>query len=1542
MKKRLLSALLMLAMLLTMLPVTAGAAGTISSLSYTFRLYEYNPLLEENVRVPDSEERDALKEAIREYAPHPYATISDAEIPTSIQTPSGTSVTTDMETGLPEMSYTTDEGVAYTWLCTGYEVDNQIHEWTPEELEQGYASIDLAEYEGERAYVYYCWTREGRMEEDASEDYETVTLTFDFWTIIKNTNGAEGAPALNLPDGCDLTTAEYQLYGSNTVDKGMPSDIAAAIKAETIVPIETGDDFVDGSLQVEWPKGYFVTFEDVLKRQYGYDYYYIVITDTPYVWYGNAGSWNTESGTTFNPLQTIVPEDNTTLYAVYHSRYMPIYLPVEGYTLVYAENANILVEDSAWSKQDFNKIQRTEITFPDFTWSGYMAVPDEWTFTAAVPVASYNNEDGNVFLTDGTFTWQCVGVQYSLVWGEEATTIEHKDWNKPLKITIEDTSVLDPSGTNNGLFFLEYRWKEVTFGTPPRTYNVKYDFQLPNELSEVSGRRVFPVKHHDDNWGSYDAWDMFSGDGEFDENSLTKLQNEIKASDTTVREGTDLIILADAPDNLSSYLDFRDFLAFNDKKDIYYEFGGWMDETGKVRQIGETVSVDELTADEDDTITLKATWEPITGLSDELYQKAADTLQLQVLGQDKDFAVPVLLTQWTDTDSNVGANNKLTGNPVILGTGNTLYYTVSATLNSGLFGSSDPNAITMGDCVALTFTLDIDPKLEFASEESTTITYNNPNLELVRTNFGEVTGPDEDGNYTVTFDPSGELPRNDNGGLHLEFGVEIINQREPVFHQNASVPMKFTGFAFQLKDRVETDGLVIESKGNVTGQMDLDKISNAGYHHRFRYYQVRSHLQSRDEWQALFGGATEPTAYVHAMQFIDKKLADYDLSKDKMSPVEANTVVAYSSAITVKPANMTIYEGGDGGYDAVVGDNGEIVEGTNSLPHPLFEITAPNGVDLAGMTFTNADSGNTWTLTQLNGTDYYRFAPMTTGGTEVRVQYSDGETVVTEDEFTPETDVFKQYTISIYDGGTSGEVIAKAADGKNYLVETDTGTLTVRAVADKTDPTSDVEDAAPATKVGAGKATAVAPAGTTYTLNDTEVALPTDGTAKPSLLFDDIIDADVDRTGELKKKVDTYLGGADADREYQIKYLDLVDANNGNAWITSSKGTDIYWGYPEGTDSSTSFKLLHFVGLHRDDSNNGNSGFDVNDISSATVETVEKVENTPNGIKFHVGKAGFSPFALVWTESTGGGGGGTTYYTITATADDGGSIDPSGSVRVASGRDKTFTITADEGYEIADVLVDGESVGAVSEYTFENVRKKHTIEARFEATGEIPVKDPDETGVSDWLNTDDHIAYMSGYPEGDFRPDVDMTRAEAAQMFYNLLLDKDTAAEASFSDVPANAWYAEAVNALASIGVIEGIGDNQYAPDRAITRAEFTAIAMRFADLETGGENIFSDVAENAWYYDYVVGSIQYGWINGYPDGTFRPENTISRVEVTTIVNRMLGRSADENFVDSHADELRQFTDVNDSHWGYYNIMEAANAHDFTMENNTENWTALR
>ena len=571
-----------------------------------------------------------------------------------------------------------------------------------------------------------------------------------------------------------------------------------------------------------------------------------------------------------------------------------------------------------------------------------------------------------------------------------------------------------------------------------------------------------------------------------------------------------------------------------------------------------------------------------------------------------------------------------------------------------------------------------------------------------------------------------------------------------------------------------------------------------------------------------------------------------------------------SGIITVVPANLTAYMGGEGGYESVVDEDGNVVEeGSSSLPRPIFKVTGPKGVDLESLTFMNEESKNTWKLEPASeGSSYYRFVPVT-GDTEVRVQYDGGDGPVTEDHFTPasEDDVFKEYTVTIYSGGTSGDVEAGNGDDY-YTVVTGAGILTVRAVNNEQDEAvTEIQESV--TTPTSGSAVAVEPkGGTTYTLNATDVQLPDD--AVPSLLFDDIIEDEgsTARTDALKAKADKTIGSESENRQYQIKYLDLVDANNGNAWITSSNGIDIYWAYPAGTSSSTEFTLLHFKGLHRD---GANSGYDVSDINSVVPEKVT-IEKTANGIKFHVKPGSFSPFALVWEEAA-----------------------------------VTPPVTPSE------------------------------------------PADPDDTGVSDLLDTENHNQYLFGYPEGTFGPDQNMTRAEVAQMFYNLLVDKNVAITASFEDVPADAWYAKSVNTLASMGIISGVGENRFEPERSITRAEFTSMAMKFTKGALDGTNIFSDVHSGDWFYEAVVGSIQYGWIEGYEDGTFRPENRITRVEVTSIVNKMLGRFADREFVAGHADELNPFSDVTSTHWGYYHIVEATNSHTYTKPStNVETWTELK
>lgn len=396
-------------------------------------------------------------------------------------------------------------------------------------------------------------------------------------------------------------------------------------------------------------------------------------------------------------------------------------------------------------------------------------------------------------------------------------------------------------------------------------------------------------------------------------------------------------------------------------------------------------------------------------------------------------------------------------------------------------------------------------------------------------------------------------------------------------------------------------------------------------------------------------------------------------------------------------------------------------------------------------------------------------------------------------------------------------------------------------------------------------------------------------------------------------------------------------------------------------------------------------------------------------------------------ETPGGEGDETTTkvvgnYTIIASSGANGTISPKGSVTVTAGANQTFTITADAGYHISDVTVDGVSKGAVSSYTFENVQTNHTIHATFaknstptsytlyyhpnfggykpfyqssstrnvtvkeyDDVGRLPERDgyvfvswntepdgsgtrympgdtfridgssdnlyaqwqkdktgPDDSGVSNWLETDEHRAYLTGYPDNTFRADRNMTRAEVAQMFYALLLDKNVTITKSFSDVPDDAWYATAVKTLASLGMMDGYPDGTFRPDEPITRAEFATVGLAFAYDPLDASCSYYDVGANAWYHTYVAQATTYGWIGGYPDNTFRPGNNITRVEVCVIVNNMLGRDADERYIDRHEDELVHFVDLSDSYWGYYTIMESTNTHEYTGSFTNEKWTDVK
>ena len=708
------------------------------------------------------------------------------------------------------------------------------------------------------------------------------------------------------------------------------------------------------------------------------------------------------------------------------------------------------------------------------------------------------------------------------------------------------------------------------------------------------------------------------------------------------------------------------------------------------------------------------------------------------------------------------------------------------------------------------------------------------------------------------------------------------------------------------------------------------------------------------------------------------------------APLIVGKVVAF---VSITPADMTIYEGGTAGYDGVVDESGKPIT-SNSFPEPLFKIDLPKSIngDPTVLCFTNQTTKKSWNVEKAgedsDGTAYYRLVNTDDSGTPIRVQFIDDQGNVTESNAVDLTDeVYDTYDIAIFSGEKDiVKVSVTNSDSGSYDVSRNLGKLIVRAVEKETGAISEIVDTAPTTTLAPNTATAVEPAGTTYTLNDTDVALPTDGTAKPSLLFDEIITSDgKPRVEALEKAVDTKLGTTNGTRHYVAKYLDLVDANNGNAWISSSKGTDIYWGYPATTDKNTNFTLVHFKDLHRD---GNNSGFDLDDIDSNNLDVLtaenRRIENTNNGIKFHVEKGGFSPFVLVWeteaeepgtdpnpdpnpgggsgggshsdptgnlTISLGGNGGNEDFiFTVIFTDEDGDELENnfyyngdytgtigSGDEITLTGGDKIVIRNLPEGtrYEVIIETADGYTATSTGA---EGVIRTSGNEAAFSVTPTVVLADPSVTGVTRWLNTTDHTAYLSGYPGGTFGPDNSMTRAEVAQMFYALLLNKDVTITKTFSDVPADAWYATAVNTLASLGMVSGDPDGAFRPNDPITRAEFCVIALAFAYEPENAVCYFGDVSRSDWFYTYVAQAASYGWIGGYTNGNFGPNDRITRAQVTTIVNNMLGRAADRDYVIDHQADLVQFSDLTRAHWGYFQIMEATNAHNYTKSNGTESW----
>lgn len=217
------------------------------------------------------------------------------------------------------------------------------------------------------------------------------------------------------------------------------------------------------------------------------------------------------------------------------------------------------------------------------------------------------------------------------------------------------------------------------------------------------------------------------------------------------------------------------------------------------------------------------------------------------------------------------------------------------------------------------------------------------------------------------------------------------------------------------------------------------------------------------------------------------------------------------------------------------------------------------------------------------------------------------------------------------------------------------------------------------------------------------------------------------------------------------------------------------------------------------------------------------------------------------------------------------------------------------------------------------------------------------TGVPDKLNGDDHFAYVIGYPDGKVHPEGNISRAETATIFFRLLKadirDGNLTADNEFSDVSDGQWHNKAVSTMAKLGIVKGRRADSFDPNASITRAEFAAICARFSTRTVENSGSFSDISGH-WAENEIERAAAFGWISGYPDGTFRPDTRITRAEAMTMINRVLCRmpQSESDLLDS----MVTWPDNKPSDWHYLAVQEATNSHDFNRQGEVgESWTKL-
>ena len=372
----------------------------------------------------------------------------------------------------------------------------------------------------------------------------------------------------------------------------------------------------------------------------------------------------------------------------------------------------------------------------------------------------------------------------------------------------------------------------------------------------------------------------------------------------------------------------------------------------------------------------------------------------------------------------------------------------------------------------------------------------------------------------------------------------------------------------------------------------------------------------------------------------------------------------------------------------------------------------------------------------------------------------------------------------------------------------------------------------------------------------------------------------------------------------KVKVTKAEDANynaitSAEVEITITKATPT--GEPKYTEITTSGKTLADAALTLDGStlkpNTGtlewvdDKGNVLSNDTKVEANTTYKWRFTPTDGNYTVLTGSIE---LYHKSSSGGSGWYYTYYTIKATAGTNGSISPSGWTSVRDGRDQTFTITPDKGYAVAKVLVDGKSVGAVKSYTFKNVTKDHTIEAIFMKSNGNP-----QTGVFvdvaegsyyeeaiDWAV---EKGITNGVSSNMFAPNDPCTRAQIVTFLWRAAGSPAPKSMSSFTDVPADAFYAKAVAWAVENGITSGTGESKFSPNSTCTRAQAVTFLYRASGSPAvSGKAEFSDVSTTAFYADAVAWAAKKGITTGIGGGLFGSDNDCTRGQIVTFLWRAM------------------------------------------------------